>query len=308
MPTTSTVTGAATDGLSARSPLAQPLAAPPRELPVTLITPHRGWFEWRLRQLWSYRDLIGLFVWRDFVSVYKQTILGPVWHIIRPLLTTLIFTIVFSRMAGLSTGGAPPFLFYMVGNVVWTYFAICLDNTAKTFVANASLLGKVYFHRLVIPVSLVFSNLISFGIQFAILLAVLVFYKLTGTPLHLSVWMLTIPGLLAIMAGFALGGGIIVCAMTTRYRDLSYLVTFGVQLMMYVTPVIYPLSSVPARYQWLIRLNPLTPLLEAFRLALLGSGTVSFVELLGSAVAMVVVLVAGLMLFTRVEQTFLDTV
>jgi lipopolysaccharide transport system permease protein len=274
----------------------------------TLILPQRGWFDWRLGQLWRYRDLISLFVWRDFVAVYKQTILGPAWHLIRPLITTLIFTVVFSRIAGLSTDGAPPFLFYLVGNIAWAYFATCLDNTSKTFVANAALLGKVYFHRLVIPVSLVVSNLIAFGIQFGILLAVMAIYVVSGVSLQLNAWLLVTPLLLVILAGYALGGGIIVCAMTTRYRDLSHLVTFGVQLLMYLTPVIYPVSAVPAQYRWAADLNPLTPVFEGFRVGLLGVGSVTLDQLAGSFALMLVVLAAGVMLFTRVESTFMDTV
>jgi len=273
----------------------------------TIILPDRGWFDWRLRQLWRYRELIGLFVWRDFVAVYKQTILGPAWHVLKPLITTLIFTVVFSRMAGLSTDGAPPFLFYLVGNVVWTYFASCLDNTAKAFLSNLALLGKVYFHRLVIPVSLVFSNLISFGIQLGILIAVMAVYALSGTTLHVTRWVLATPFLLVLLAGYALGLGIIVCAMTTRYRDLSYLVTFGVQLVMYLTPVIYPLSAVPERYRWAMSLNPLTPVFEGFRLGFLGVGTVGIGQLALSFAAMLAILVLGIALFTRVERTFMDT-
>jgi lipopolysaccharide transport system permease protein len=276
--------------------------------PTPVITPLRGWFDWRLRQLWRYRDLITLFVWRDFVSVYKQTILGPLWHIIKPLITTVIFTVVFSRMAGLSTDGTPPFLFYMVGNIAWTYFSSCLDNTSKTFVANSALLGKVYFHRLVIPISLVFSNLIAFGIQFGILIATMIVYALSGVTIHITPAVILTPVLLAMLAGYALGGGIIICALTTKYRDLSYLVTFGVQLLMYVTPVIFPLSAVPERYQWAARLNPLAPIFEAFRVALLGAGTLGAGELVRSAIIMVVVLITGLMIFTRVERTFMDTV
>jgi lipopolysaccharide transport system permease protein len=275
---------------------------------ITVITPNRGWFDWRLGQLWRYRDLIGLFVWRDFVSVYKQTILGPLWHIVRPLITTFIFTIVFSRMAGLPTDGTPPFLFYMVGNIAWAYFSSCLDNTSKTFVANSGLLGKVYFHRLVIPVSLVFSNLIAFGIQFGILLILMAAFALSGASVELSAAMLLIPVLLILLAAASLGLGIIVCALTTRYRDLSYLVTFGVQLLMYVTPVIYPVSAVPERYQWAVALNPLAPIFESFRLVLLGVGTVSALQLTISATVIFSTLVFGLLLFTRAERTFMDTV
>lgn len=273
-----------------------------------IITPYRGWFDWRLAQLWRYRDLIGLFVWRDFVSVYKQTILGPAWHVIKPLFTTIIFTVVFGRIAGLSTDGAPQFLFYMVGNVAWTYFSNSLDNTAKTFVANAALLGKVYFHRLVIPISLVFSNLIAFGIQFGILLVVMAGYVLSGKPINMTAWVLSIPLLLFILAGYSLGGGIIVCALTTRYRDLTFLVSFGIQSLMYVTPVIFPLSSVPLQYRWVANLNPLTPVFEGFRRGLIGVGTVTPQQVAASFLIMAVVLAAGTMLFTRVERTFMDTV
>lgn len=274
----------------------------------TVILPQRGWLDWRLGQLWRYRDLISLFVWRDFVAAYKQTILGPAWHIIRPLVTTLIFTVAFNRIAGLSTDGAPPFMFYMVGNVVWAYFSSCLDNTSRTFTANAGLLGKVYFHRLVIPISIVISNLIAFGIQFGILIVVMGIYALSGVSLHVTAWALLTPVLLLILAGYALGGGIIVCALTTRYRDLSQVVTFGVQLLMYLTPVIYPLSAVPASYRWAVNLNPLTPVFEGFRLGLLGVGTVTFQQLAVSLGVMLVVFAVGMMLFTRVERTFMDTI
>ncbi len=276
---------------------------------VTIILPHRGWFDWRLGQLWPSRDLIGLFVWRDFVAVYKQTILGPTWHVIRPLLTAITFALIFGRLAGLSTDGAPGFLFYMAGTVVWTYFATCLDNVSKTFIANANLLGKVYFHRLVLPVSVVISNLVAFGIQLAIFLVILFAYKLgTDAPVHFTAWVLALPVVVLLLAGYALAGGVIVCALTTRYRDLTYLLTFGTQLLMYLTPVIYPVSAVPPHYRWLVRLNPLAPLLEAFRRGFLGVGTVSVGDIAVAAVVMMFVLCAGLMLFTHVERTFVDTV
>jgi homopolymeric O-antigen transport system permease protein len=274
----------------------------------TVISPHRGWFDWRLGQLWRYRDLIGLFVWRDFVAVYKQTILGPGWHIVQPVVTTLIFTLVFGRIAGLSTEGTPPFLFYMAGYIAWTYFASCLDNTSKTFVANAPLLGKVYFHRLVIPVSLVISNLISFGIQFGVFLTALIIYAISGGVVHLNTWALLTPIFLLMLAGYGLGGGIMVCALTTRYRDLRHLVTFGVQLLLYLTPVIYPISAVPARYRWLAQINPLTPVIEGFRLGFLGVGSVTIEQLAVSFGTMLLALTAGLMLFSHVERTFMDTV
>ena len=273
-----------------------------------MISDHRGWFDWRLQQLWRYRDLIGLLVRRDFVSIYKQTILGPAWHVIRPLFTSLVFTIVFGRVAGLSTEGAPPFLFYLVGTVGWAYFASSLDHTAKAFVTNAPLLGKVYFHRLVIPISLVISNLIAFGIQFGIVLALMAGYAVAGRPAHVTAWLLLLPLLLLILAGFSLGGGIIVCAMTTRYRDLGYAVSFGTQSLMYLTPVIFPVSAVPERYRWLARLNPLSPVFEGFRLGVLGIGSVTLEQIAASFGVMLAFLFVGMLLFTRAEHTFMDTV
>ncbi|MFL6415939.1 MAG: ABC transporter permease [Bryobacteraceae bacterium] len=275
---------------------------------TTRITPHRGWLDWRLGQLWRYRDLISLFVWRDFVSAYKQTILGPAWHIIQPLLTTIMFTIIFSRVARLSTNGAPPFLFYLLGNVAWSYFANNLTKTSGTFVNNAHLLGKVYFHRLVIPISVTISNLITFAIQFGIFALAWLFFYLKGPQLQLTSWIFFSPLFLLMLAGYGLGGGIIVSALTTRYRDLANLVGFGVQLLMYATPVIYPASAVPDRYHWLIDLNPLSPIMEGFRLALLGVGTLHLTQLLVSFGVMVCILCLGLMLFTHVERTFMDTV
>ncbi len=275
---------------------------------TTRITPHRGWLDWRLNQLWRYRDLISLFVWRDFVSAYKQTVLGPVWHIIQPLLTTLMFTLVFSRVARLPTNGAPPFLFYLIGTVAWTYFANNLTKTSGTFVNNAHLLGKVYFHRLVIPISVAISNLVTFGIQLGIFLVALLLYRLSGHGGQITGWIFLTPVLLLILAGYGLGGGIIVSALTTRYRDLANLVGFGVQLFMYATPVIYPASAVPEHYQWLIKLNPLSSIMEGFRLGFLGVGTLSVPQLGASIGGMILILLVGIMLFTHVERTFMDTV
>ncbi len=275
---------------------------------TTVITPHRGWLDWRLKQLWGYRDLISLFVWRNFVAAYKQTILGPAWHVIQPLLTTITFTIVFGNIARLPTGGAPPFLFYLAGTVPWSYFANNLTNTANTFVGNAHLLGKVYFHRLVIPISIAISNLVSFGIQLAIFLVALAYYAVTGAGVHMTAWAWMAPVFFLMLAGYGLGGGIIVSALTTRYRDLANLVAFGVQLLMYATPVIYPASSVPAKYRWVVGLNPLTPVIEGFRRGFLGAGEVTLLQVGASFGVMVVVLAVGLMLFTHVERTFMDTV
>lgn len=275
---------------------------------TTIITPHRGWLDWRLGVLWRYRDLIGLFVWRDFTALYKQTILGPAWHVLQPLITTLTFTVVFSGVARLPTDGVPPFLFYLAGTVAWTYFSTTLTMTSTAFVVNANLLGKVYFHRLALPISITISNFISFAIQFGIFLIVLVVYMLSGTPIQFTSWVLLSPLLLLLLAGYGLGGGIVVSALTTRYRDLAKVVQFGVQLGMFLTPVIYPLSLVPPSLRPWVELNPLTPVFEGFRLAFLGVGTVTPGDLATSAAGMAVLLAVGLMLFTHIERTFMDTV
>ncbi len=273
-----------------------------------VIRPRRPWLDLRLDELWQARDLILLFVRRDFVAGYKQTILGPLWYLLQPLLTTITFTVIFGRVARLPTDGLPDFLFYLSGTVVWSYFAACLTKTSDTFVANAGLFGKVYFPRLSVPVSILISNLIAFTIQFGLFLAFLFSFWVQGADVHPNVGVLLLPVLLLMMAGLGLGFGIIVSSMTTRYRDLRYLVAFGVQLLMYATPVIYPASSVPERFRPLIQANPMTPIVEAFRAAFLGAGSVSVGSLLYSAGFMVAVLFVGLVLFNRVEQTFMDTV
>ncbi len=273
-----------------------------------VIRPKAHWLQLRFDELWQYRDLIGLFVRRDFVAAYKQTVLGPLWHIIQPLFTALTFTFIFGNIAGVSTDGLPKFLFYMAGTVSWSYFAKCLASTADTFVANAGIFGKVYFPRLAIPVSIIISALISFGIQFGIFLFFMAYFGVSGADLHPNNWILLTPVLLLLMAGLGLGFGIIVSSLTTRYRDLRHLVAFGVQLFMYATPVIYPLSTIPEEYRNLIMANPMTPIIETFRFAYLGAGTVSAMHLLYSAGFTVVVLLAGIFLFNKVERTFMDTV
>lgn len=275
---------------------------------TSVITPHRGWFDWRLRQLWRYRDLISLFVWRDFVSVYKQTILGPLWHVIQPLLTTLTFTIMFGKIAKFPTDALPPFLFYLSGNVMWSYFANNINKTSSTFVGNSALLGKVYFHRLVIPISIALSNLISFAIQLGIFLVFLAIYYFHGANVHLTGWVFCFPLFLLMLAGYGLGGGIIVSALTTRYRDLANLVTFGVTLLMYASSVIFPMSVVPEKYRWVLECNPLVPIMEGLRLGFLGAGQVTATQIGISFGVMLVVLTTGMMLFTHVEKTFMDTV
>jgi lipopolysaccharide transport system permease protein len=273
-----------------------------------IIGPQRNLFDLRLRELWHARDLIMLFVRRDFVSVYKQTILGPLWYLIQPLLTTIIFTVIFGNIAKLPTDGLPQFLFYMSGTVVWTYFASCLTKTSETFVSNANLFGKVYFPRLAVPISILISNLIAFSIQFAFFLAFMGYFSLQGTQLHPNWWILLTPVLLLMMAGLGLGLGIIVSSLTTKYRDLRFLVQFGVSLLMYMTPVIYPVSAIPPRFQVLIQFNPMSSVVEAFRYAYLGAGTVNVAQLAYSFGIMLVVIIIGVVIFNRVEATFMDTV
>jgi lipopolysaccharide transport system permease protein len=273
-----------------------------------IIRPQRGWFDLRLGELWEARELIALFVWRDFVAVYKQTILGPLWYLIQPLLTTLTFTIIFGNIARLPTDGRPQFLFYLSGNVIWAYFAECLNKTSVTFVNNANLFGKVYFPRLAVPISILVSNLVSFGIQFGLFLAFLGYFALVGSAVRPNAAIALLPVLLALMAGLGLGFGIMVSALTTRYRDLRFLVTFGAQLWMYGTPVIYPISNIPEQYRWLIFANPLTHIVEAFRYAFLGAGQLTVEGLGYSAIFTLVVLLIGVLMFNRVEATFMDTV
>lgn len=273
-----------------------------------IIHPAPSLLDLRLGELWGCRDLIGLFVWRDFVAFYKQTLLGPLWHILQPLLTTLTFTLVFGRLAQLPTDGAPPLLFYMTGNVLWTYFSTTLTKTGTTFVGNAHLYGKVYFHRLAIPVSVALSNLIALAIQAVMLAGFIGFYALRGEKVSPNVSLLVLPWLVVLLAGFSLGFGILISAVTTRYRDLVHVIGFGAQLWMYATPVIYPLSTIPDKYRWVALLNPLSPVFEVARHALLGVGSLRLGDLLYSSLAMVAVLAVGMVLFNRVERNFMDTV
>ena len=273
-----------------------------------IITPRKKWWDLQLRDVWHYRDLIGLFVRRDFVSRYKQTILGPLWFIIQPLLTSIVFTVIFGNIAQLPTDGLPQMLFYMSGNILWSYFSTCLTSTSTTFTANAHLFGKVYFPRLVMPVSIVISDLITFAIQFVFFLAYLLFFYLRGSAVGLTTWAFALPILLVLMAGLGLGFGIIISSMTTKYRDLQYLVSFGVGLWMYATPVIYPVSSIPEKWRWVANVNPVTPIIETFRKGFLGAGDASWARLAYSFGFMLVVLLIGVVIFNRVEKTFIDTV
>ena len=274
-----------------------------------VIRPKIGWLDLHLADLWRYRDLTAMFVWRDFVAQYKQTILGPLWHILQPLFTTLIFTVIFGKMAKLPTDGVPPLLFYLAGVTCWSYFADCVSRTSVTFISNAAIFGKVYFPRLSVPLSLVISSMIKFAIQLALFLAFLIFYWMQGAPVQPTAAIALTPLLLLLMAGLSLGAGIIVSALTTRYRDLQQLVVFGVQLMMFATPVVYPLSMIGGgSFRWLILANPMTPIVETFRYAFLGSGTFDGIYLCYSAGFTLAVLFIGVVLFNHVERTFMDTV
>lgn len=274
-----------------------------------IIRPKSKLLDINLKELWKYRDLLLMFMKRDFAAQYKQTLLGPLWHFIQPLFTTLIFVVVFSKIAAISTEGIPPLLFYLSGITIWNYFSSCLISTSNTFVANSYIFGKVYFPRLVMPISVVLSNMVKFGIQLSLLIAVIIGYTFSGFVAHLGLHLLFIPVILVMMAGMGLGLGIVISSLTTKYRDFTVLVTFGVQLLMYASPVVYPISAVqnPNLKFWL-SVNPLTSLIEAFRYALLGVGSYDPYQLMYSGIFILFILVTGLLLFGKVEKTFMDTV
>lgn len=275
---------------------------------TTVIKPQSGWFDFDLKELVRYRDLIFLFVKRNFTAHYKQTILGPAWAIIQPFLTTVIFTVVFGNMAGLAPEGVPSFLFYLAGTVVWQYFSGCLTLTAGTFTSNAAILGKVYFPRLVMPVSTVLSQLISFAIQMVFFLCFWVYYLIIPSGVQPNVYMLLFPLLVLQLAMLSLGCGIIISACTTKYRDLAMLVGFGTQLWMYATPVAYDISIIPEKWLSLYMCNPVTPVVMTMRYAFLGAGSFDLHAYLTGWITTLVLLFFGVILFSRVEKTFMDTV
>ncbi|MDD6260137.1 MAG: ABC transporter permease [Clostridiales bacterium] len=274
----------------------------------TVIKPKRAWFDLNLKELFRYRDLIMLFVRRTFVSQYKQTILGPAWAVIQPLLTTVVLTVVFGNIAGLAPSGVPTFAFYMCGSIAWGYFSSCLTATSHTFTANSAILGKVYFPRLVMPVSTVLSQLISFAVQFCFFLIFLFYYLITGANVHPNWWVLLTPVILLHLALLSLGVGIVISAMTTKYRDLAMVVGFGVQLWMYATPVAYDISVIPDKFLSLYMLNPVTPIITMFRYAYLGVGEPCMPFYAISFAVTLAVLFIGILMFNRVEKTFMDTV
>ena len=273
-----------------------------------VIEPQSSLLQLNLKDVWRYRDLLWLLVKRDFVSFYKQTILGPLWFFIQPLFTTIIFTFIFGNLAGLSTDGLPQPLFYMAGITAWNYFADCLTKTSTVFRDNANIFGKVYFPRLIMPLSIVVSNLVRFGVQMLLFFMMIGYYAYTGADFHLNAYVLLFPILVLMMALLGLGLGLIITALTTKYRDLAFLITFGVQLMMYATTVIYPLSAAPAAYKWVIELNPMTGIIEAFRYGFLGEGILTLQTLGYSVIFTLVSLFLGVIIFNKTEKTFVDTV
>jgi lipopolysaccharide transport system permease protein len=272
------------------------------------IKPQTSLFDLKLKDTWEYRDLLWLLVRRDFVSFYKQTILGPLWFFVQPLLTTIMFTFVFGRLAGISTDALPAPLFYMAGITAWNYFADCLTKTSTVFRDNAGIFGKVYFPRLIMPLSIVVSNLVRFGVQFLLFLLVMGYYAIQDANFQPTWAIALFPVIVLLMAAMGLGAGMIISAMTTKYRDLAFLITFGIQLLMYATTVIFPLSAAPEKYRWLIELNPMTALIETFRYGFLGKGSFSWSSIGYAAISTAVLLFSGIIIFNKVEKNFVDTV
>src|ERR1700761_4026168 len=275
------------------------------------ITPKNSLFDLRLKDTWHYRDLLLLLVRRDFVSFYKQTILGPVWFFVQPIITILIYNLIFSNLAGIKTDGIPAPLFYLAGTIIWNYFADCLTKTSTVFKDNAAMLGKVYFPRLIMPLSIVLSNLVRFAVQFSLFLVFMAIYWGKGAVIVPNATILLFPLLIVIIAALGLGLGMIISAVTTKYRDLAFVVTFGVPLLMYTTTVVYPLSTAIAKYpsySWMIKYNPITPIIETLRYGFLGQGSFSWGLLGYSTSVTAVILLVGIIIFNKVERTFVDTV
>jgi lipopolysaccharide transport system permease protein len=260
------------------------------------------------RELWHYRDLLLMLLKRDFITFYKQTILGPIWFFVQPILTSLIYLVLFGQVAKLSTDGLPPIAFYLSGITIWNYFSDSLVKTSSVFQSNAAIFGKVYFPRLIMPLSIVFSGLLKFLIQFGLFIAVVLYYTFVKGSIHPNLWVLMTPVLILLMASFALGLGMIFSSLTTKYKDLSFLLTFGIQLYMYATPVVYPISAMPEKYRWIVNSNPLTGIFECFRYGYLGSGHFDPSSLIFSTIFIAFLLTIGVVIFNKVEKSFMDTV
>ena len=275
------------------------------------ITPKNKFFTLNLKEVWQYRDLLFLFVKRDITTVYKQTVLGPLWYLIQPLFTSITFTIIFNNLAGISTGTVPPFLFNLAGITIWNYFTSCLNGTSNTFGSNAGIFGKVYFPRLIVPISIVISNLIKFGIQFFIFVVFYVFYYSQGARVSLNPSVVFFPFLIVLMGVLGLGLGMFISSLVTKYRDFSYLIGFGVQLLMYVSAVMYPLALIKEKiphYAWLVQYNPLAYIIETTRYMLLNVGEISILGLIYTTIVTIVLLLVGILIFNRTEKSFIDTV
>jgi len=290
--------------------MANPETTTPTDLSqwTKVISPYRGFWDMRLGQLWQYRDLILVFVHRNFTATYKQTILGPLWFFVQPLMTTIVFTVLFGKVANLPTDGIPKFLFYMLGQVAWGYFSECLTKTGATFSQNAGLFGKVYFPRMAVPISVIITSLMTFALQMVFFLAWMAWFAYRGAPVHPNWHILALPLLVIEMAMLGLGAGCFVTALTTKYRDLNMLVGFGVQLWMYASCVVTPLSLIDEKYRWIFVLNPMVPIIEGFRFAFFGQGIVEKWQILMGFGVSSVILVLGLALFNHVEKSFTDTV
>lgn len=273
-----------------------------------VLEPKSNLLDLKLKEVWRYKDLLLLLVRRDIVSFYKQTILGPFWFFIQPIFTTIVFVYIFGNLAGISTDGLPSPLFYLVGITAWNYFAECLNKTSTVFRDNAHIFGKVYFPRIVMPISIVISNLMRFGIQVLLFIIVYLYYRLTGADLSIDFHILLFPLFVILMAMQGLGFGMLVSAMTTKYRDLIFLLTFGVQLLMYATTVIYPLSSLTGKMYFWVSLNPMTYVLEGIRRAVLGSGVFDLYTLSYAIGSSILILFFGLFMFNKVEKSFVDTI
>jgi lipopolysaccharide transport system permease protein len=278
-----------------------------KETWTEVIQPKKSVFQLNLSEIWNYRDLIWIFVRRDIVSVYKQTVLGPLWFFLGPIFTVFTFVFVFNQIAKISTDNIPAPLFYLAGTTLWNYFQACITGTSSTFISNANIFGKVYFPRLVSPISMVISNLLKFGIQLLMFLCFWFYYLAQGT-IHPNAYIALLPLLVLLMGGMALGVGIIISSLTTKYRDLSYFIGFGITLIMYATPVIYPVSAIPEMYKPFVIYNPIAPIIETFRYGFTGSGYFSWNGLIYSSVFTIVVLLIGTVLFNKIERTFMDTV
>ena len=273
-----------------------------------VITPKKSVLDVDLKSVWRYRDLIYMLVRRDIVVQYKQTILGPLWYLVQPLLTTIMFMFVFGGIANISTEGMPQPLFYMAGLLLWNYYSSCFTACSDIFGTNAAVFGKVYFPRLVVPIATIISNLLKMLIQLGLFVAFYVYYAIKGAPICLNWSLLLFPLLVVMTALHAMSWGLIVSSLTTKYKDLKFLISFAVQLLMYATPIVYPLSAAPQKYRWILELNPLTPIMEAFKYSCMGCGSLSVSGLLYSFVFMVFSLALGIIVFSRQERTFMDTV